>query len=734
MGGMSVPDGVSLKIGGMNQNFVDIYCHTDFIARFSNSGSGMLGIGTTSPAYKLDVNGDENISGKLNFNHPNNTSQIRIGASGNGVGGNSVQGEIIAIGRFAANSLLSGGGTSLVAIGYNAGGNYTSGGTSSVHVGRNSGVGITTGSFNTHMGMSDATNIPSNTSYTLHLIAGGGYEFNNAASVLSGLTTKYAMIGGGYQSATYVNDFYLGAGPFITVPSSANLSLFAPSANGTDLVGSNFTLNAGRGSGTGYSGSFIFKTSNTGTTGSVVQTLAERFRIDGPTGNVGIGTSSPSNTLHVSATTDPVKFVGMQSSTDTDLLTIDGTGVVHKRAMSSITAATNNIYTIDGTLTSTRTVTQAGLQLNFSGGTMFINEKLQQGVNVFANGTASHAEGRNNIATGNYSHVEGFSSTTNNQYSHAEGRQTFANADYSHSEGYQTVTTGAHSHSEGRSGTTIGQGSHVEGYITKTTNQYSHAEGRETNTQGDYSHAEGFQTITNDDYAHAEGYQTSASGNSSHAEGRQTQTTPSGTYGHAEGYLTIVNNDYAHAEGRGTQAEGTYSHVEGFQSRTYGGADGAHAEGDRTSVYGNFGHTEGRITTVNSSYGHAEGDSTIVNGYGAHAEGLSTQAIGNYSHSEGEDTITNGRASKAIGRGTQTDGDYQFVFGKYNNKGKLIPASMELVRLAIPRRVYTQSHIEYVIEVFEELARNKNKAKGIKIIEEPQFLRHFTAKFEPINH
>ena len=47
------------------------------------------------------------------------------------------------------------------------------------------------------------------------------------------------------------------------------------------------------------------------------------------------------------------------------------------------------------------------------------------------------------------------------------------------------------------------------------------------------------------------------------------------------------------------------------------------------------------------------------------------------------------------------------MFGKYDKKGKLIPASMELVRLAIPRRVYTQSHIEYVIEVFEELIKNK---------------------------
>lgn len=70
------------------------------------------------------------------------------------------------------------------------------------------------------------------------------------------------------------------------------------------------------------------------------------------------------------------------------------------------------------------------------------------------------------------------------------------------------------------------------------------------------------------------------------------------------------------------------------------------------------------------------------------------------------------------------------MFGKYDDNGKLIPANMELVRLAIPRRVYTQSHIEYVIEVFEKLMKNRDNVKGVKITEEPLFLRHFTSKFE----
>jgi tryptophanase len=60
------------------------------------------------------------------------------------------------------------------------------------------------------------------------------------------------------------------------------------------------------------------------------------------------------------------------------------------------------------------------------------------------------------------------------------------------------------------------------------------------------------------------------------------------------------------------------------------------------------------------------------------------------------------------------------------------PAQMELVRLAIPRRVYTQSHMDYVIEVIEEVNKDKNNIKGLKMIYEAPVLRHFTAKFEQV--
>lgn len=72
------------------------------------------------------------------------------------------------------------------------------------------------------------------------------------------------------------------------------------------------------------------------------------------------------------------------------------------------------------------------------------------------------------------------------------------------------------------------------------------------------------------------------------------------------------------------------------------------------------------------------------------------------------------------------------MFGKYDEQGNLIPSTMELVRLAIPRRVYTQSHIDYVAEVIIDMIPRRHEIKGLKITEEPPMLRHFTAKLKPV--
>lgn len=71
------------------------------------------------------------------------------------------------------------------------------------------------------------------------------------------------------------------------------------------------------------------------------------------------------------------------------------------------------------------------------------------------------------------------------------------------------------------------------------------------------------------------------------------------------------------------------------------------------------------------------------------------------------------------------------MFGKYDEQGNMITSRNELVRLAIPRRVYTQSHIDYVVEVFDDILATASTVNGFKIEYEPPFLRHFTARFKP---
>jgi len=72
------------------------------------------------------------------------------------------------------------------------------------------------------------------------------------------------------------------------------------------------------------------------------------------------------------------------------------------------------------------------------------------------------------------------------------------------------------------------------------------------------------------------------------------------------------------------------------------------------------------------------------------------------------------------------------MFGKYDSNKQLIPAQLELVRLAIPRRVYTQSHIDYVAEVIIEVFHARDKIRGLEIVEEAPMLRHFTVKLKQL--
>ena len=70
------------------------------------------------------------------------------------------------------------------------------------------------------------------------------------------------------------------------------------------------------------------------------------------------------------------------------------------------------------------------------------------------------------------------------------------------------------------------------------------------------------------------------------------------------------------------------------------------------------------------------------------------------------------------------------MFGSDPLSGEEHPARLDLLRLAIPRRVYTQSHMDYVLEAITLVWKRRADIRGMKIVKAPKFLRHFTAEFD----
>ena len=65
--------------------------------------------------------------------------------------------------------------------------------------------------------------------------------------------------------------------------------------------------------------------------------------------------------------------------------------------------------------------------------------------------------------------------------------------------------------------------------------------------------------------------------------------------------------------------------------------------------------------------------------------------------------------------------------------GEEVFPKLDLVRMAIPRRVYTQSHMDYVVDVLAKIVSQAESYRGYEIVYQPRLLRHFTARFEPLS-
>lgn len=227
---------------------------------------------------------------------------------------------------------------------------------------------------------------------------------------------------------------------------------------------------------------------------------------------------------------------------------------------------------------------------------VYIPNKLENGLTNKAQGSFSHAEGANTIAGADYSH--------------AEGRLTSASGTWSHAEGNLTKTIGNFDHAEGQETLAEGIASHAEGYITSASNLYAHAEGQNTKAMGVASHAEGVATRADGWWSHAEGGATRADGDWSHSEGRFT--TASGQHSHAEGVYTYTNAEGSHAEGVLNVTYGQYSHVEGVFNEILTGADYSHVGGvlNKSQIINQT------VVGQNNDYTNEHPDDTFVVGTG----------------------------------------------------------------------------------------------------------------------
>ena len=377
--------------------------------RMTITGSnGNIGIGTANPGATLSVVGSTDIVGATTISGSSfsNTGTFSIQrltpigttgrqlviTSGNANAANiSTANNIICIGPNSGASLTASGADSIIAIGNNAAGSITTGGSYSVIIGRNAGGGITTGFRNIIISSGDQTNIPSSTSYAIHIVAGGGYEGNNAQVVLGGETSQYAFIGGGSSHPEYTRRFYFGGGAFVTTPQNANIDFYAPSATGSsNQQGANFTINAGRGTGNGSPGDFIIATAAVGSSGNQNQSLVNRVWVKGGSGNVGINETSPTlANLQVQGNVWALSYTG-------SLFGTSSWAVSASRATTSSFALTASFINVTGS----NAFVQGG---NSFGTTAVLGTNDAQSLVLETNGTSRitlDPSGNTNIATG----------------------------------------------------------------------------------------------------------------------------------------------------------------------------------------------------------------------------------------------------------------------------------------------------------------------------------------------
>lgn len=373
----------SLNVNGYSLTFSSLVNPYGLV--ITVNGNVLINTNTDSNNFKLDVAGSARVSSILTVGGDTvNTSHIR------GTGSSSL---VWSASNFSNSvSLAVPTGTTLVSpvgsysgltgygntiFGWSPGSSLTSG-TNNVLLGNSVGSGLTTGFGNVIVGSSYATNFPSSASRVLHFV--NGY-LNGDASTIP--TSPHVFIGGGSTSGP-LQTYYFGQMPFTSSASTVPITFYAPSGSGSNIGGADFTIAAGRGTGNATPGDFIISTASITTSGSTLQTLTERFKVKGASGDViVVGLSGTGDRFVVVDSTG--KFItatigsglsyagGVLSATGGTAGTLTGSGTAGKLAKfnsasdigdSIVTESTGQI-SVAGTLTANSIIRSGGTASQF---------------------------------------------------------------------------------------------------------------------------------------------------------------------------------------------------------------------------------------------------------------------------------------------------------------------------------------------------------------------------------
>ena len=426
------------------------------------------------------------------------------------------------------------------------------------------------------------------------------------------------------------------------------------------------------------------------------------------TGNIGIGTTSPTQVLDVNG---DARIENLPTNTDDNLVTADADGDLSVRSASALVGQTawellgnagttpdvnflgttdqedlvfraNNtewvrvtaggnvgIMTptpaatleIDGSLLAAGTngatpVSGGGSRLmwvpaksSFRAG--FVDGGQWDDGNI---GNRSMALGYNTTAFGDFSTAIGISTNADGMYSTAMGGSTNANGNFSTAMGSNTDATGDYTTSMGANTSANGTYSVAMGESSTANGNYSTAMGEATTANGNYATSMGNGTMANGDYSTAMGSGSLATGNYSFAFGEQGSLA-SGEASIAAGTATFASFADAAAFGIATTASGNAATAFG---------NGSTASGDYSTAFGSGTQSSGENSTaMGSGNTDASGNSSMATGFGASASGDYSAALGNdavasgtAAFATGVNTIAYGTNSTAMGDLTVADG------------------------------------------------------------------------------